>query len=51
MTQEHFSRTLRELTTTGPIRVDGGMVNVIELDKLRDGAGLMPAPEYARAAE
>lgn len=51
MTQEHFSRTLRELTTTGLIRVEGVMVDVIEVDKLRDTAGLMMTPEYARAAE
>jgi len=51
MTQEHFSRTLRELTTTGLIRVDGTMVDIIEVDKLRDVAGLMPAPVYLQAAE
>jgi len=51
MTQEHFSRTLRELTLSGLIRVEGIMVDVIDVDRLRKTAGLMPAPRYLQAAE
>ncbi len=48
MTPEHFSRTLRDLTLIGLISVKGGLVDIIEVDKLRDAAGLMRAPEYSR---
>ncbi len=51
MTPEHFSRTLRDLTMIGLIKVQGGMVDIIEVDKLRDAAGLMRAAEFAHAAE
>lgn len=51
MTQEHFSRTLRELSVAGLIRVDGIMVDVIEFDKLRDAAGLLRTPKDLMAAE
>ena len=51
MTQEHFSRTLRELTVTGLIKVDGIMIDVIEVEKLRDAAGLTRTPKYFAAAE
>jgi CRP/FNR family transcriptional regulator, dissimilatory nitrate respiration regulator len=51
MTQEHFSRTLRELTIAGLIKVDGVNVDVIQVDKLRDTAGLIRAPQYLAAAE
>ena len=51
MTQEHFSRTLRELMMSGLIRVDGIMVDVIDVDRLRKTAGLMPTPVYLQAAE
>ena len=50
MTQEHFSRTLRELTTSGLIKVNGTIVDVIEYEKLRDMAGLMVAPGNAEAS-
>jgi CRP-like cAMP-binding protein len=50
MTQEHFSRTLRELMTSGLIKVNGTIVDVIEFEKLRDMAGLMVAPGYAEAS-
>lgn len=50
MTQEHFSRTLRELTMTGLIRVDGAMVDVIEVDKLRDAAGVALMPRCSSVA-
>lgn len=50
MTQEHFSRTLRELTKAGLIRVNGVMVDVIEVDKLRDAAGLMLTRGHSRVA-
>lgn len=50
MTPEHFSRTLRELIAAGLIRVNGVMVDIIEVDKLRDAAGLMCAPEFSRVA-
>ena len=45
MTQEHFSRTLHELSATGLIRVEGVMVDVIDIEKLRDAAGLLRANE------
>jgi CRP-like cAMP-binding protein len=51
MTQEHFSRTLRELIKSGLIRVDHEMVDVIEIDKLRHLGGMVRAPEYLQAAE
>lgn len=51
MTQEHFSRTLRELIKSGLIRVDHDMVDVIEIDKLRALGGMARAPEYLLAAE
>lgn len=50
MTPEHFSRTLRDLTMIGLISVKGGLVDIIEVDRLRDAAGLMVAPEYSRLA-
>ena len=50
MTQEHFSRTLRELSTDGIIRVDGAMVEVIDIEKLRDAAGVLPAETTLQAA-
>ncbi len=43
MTQEHFSRTLHELSNTGIIRVDGVNVEVIDIEKLRDTAGALRA--------
>jgi CRP-like cAMP-binding protein len=36
MTQEHFSRTLRELTSQGKIVVNGGNIEVLDEDGLRD---------------
>jgi CRP-like cAMP-binding protein len=51
MTQEHFSRTLRELTQAGLIRVDGTRIDVIEVEKLRDTAGMLPTPRYMAAAD
>lgn len=50
MTPEHFSRTLRDLTMIGLISVKGGLVDIIEVDRLRDAAGLMVAPGYSRLA-
>lgn len=50
MTQEHFSRTLHELSTAGLIRVDGVMVDVIDIEKLRDAAGLLRISENAGQA-
>jgi CRP-like cAMP-binding protein len=50
MTQEHFSRTLHELTVTGLIRVEGGTVDILEMDKLRDAAGRVFALGHSRAA-
>lgn len=49
MTPEHFSRTLRDLTTFGLIRVSGVMVDIIEVDKLRDAAGLAPGVQFTAA--
>ncbi len=51
MTQEHFSRTLRELTTGGLISVDGGMVDIIEVEKLYEVAGMMCDLGLANAAD
>ncbi|MBL0125688.1 MAG: Crp/Fnr family transcriptional regulator [Betaproteobacteria bacterium] len=50
MTPEHFSRTLRDLTMIGLISVKGGLVDIIEVDRLRDAAGLMIAPVNSRLA-
>ncbi len=51
MTQEHFSRTLRDLIVAGLIRVDGIVVEVIDVEKLREAAGLLPISKYAMATE
>jgi CRP-like cAMP-binding protein len=51
MTQEHFSRTLRELTTGGLISVDGGIVDIIEVEKLYEVAGMMCEAGLANAAD
>lgn len=36
MTQEHFSRTLRELSSQGKIEVSGGTIDLIDEDGLRE---------------
>ncbi len=35
MSPEHFSRTLHELTASGLIEVDGRIIRVLDLPKLR----------------
>lgn len=51
MTQEHFSRTLHELSVAGTIKVDGVMVEVIDIEKLRDTAGVLLATAEAEAVQ
>ena len=41
MTPEYFSRTLRELTTGGLIRIERSVVDNIELEKLYEVAGMV----------
>jgi CRP-like cAMP-binding protein len=50
MTQEHFSRTLHELSTAAIIRVEGVNVEVIDIERLRDAAGVLRAEKSAQAA-
>ncbi len=51
MTQEHFSRTLHELTHAGVITVDGVNVDVIDLDRLRELASVSAKGVEVEAAE
>ena len=51
MTQEHFSRTLRELSVAGLIRVDGVEVEILDVYKLSDAAGRMFATGYSQKAK